>query len=127
MSDAVLGCSGLHKTFTSGPSPVTVLRGVDLRVAPGERVAADLTGNAALLHPLLGVAHHRGLVNGLEFHFRLLRIGLRSALSYLERTSCPRDPLDAYQVFHCACYDSDSVRSFKKNERPDTVSLQAIG
>ena len=43
MSDAVILAEGLAKTY-QGPSPVEVLKGVDLAIASGERVAfmADL-------------------------------------------------------------------------------------
>lgn len=58
MSDVVLGCSDLHKTFTSGPSPVKVLDGVNLAIARQERVAiigASGSGKSTLLHCLGGL------------------------------------------------------------------------
>jgi lipoprotein-releasing system ATP-binding protein len=58
MSEPVLRCVGLSKTFTQGPVPVEVLRDVSLEVRPGEQVAivgASGTGKSTLLHLLGGL------------------------------------------------------------------------
>src|SRR5688572_30186716 len=72
MSDAVLSCRGLHKTY-QGPAPVHVLRGIDLEVRLGERIAImgrSGSGKSTLLHVLGGLDAPSGgtvLVQGKPF------------------------------------------------------------
>lgn len=58
MSDQVLSCLGVSKSFRQGNAPVDVLKNIDLRVNEGETIAivgASGTGKSTLLHILGGL------------------------------------------------------------------------
>lgn len=60
MSNILLSARGLHKTFSEGGSEIHVLRGIDLDLAEGERLAIvgqSGVGKSTLLH-ILGTLDH---------------------------------------------------------------------
>ena len=76
MSDTVLSCRDLGKTFTQGKYSVQVLSGIDFNVQKGERVAivgASGSGKSTLLHLLGGLdTPSTGSVTLLEQDFATL-------------------------------------------------------
>jgi lipoprotein-releasing system ATP-binding protein len=74
MSDVVLEARAIHKSFRQGPELLSVLQGVELRVAAGERVAivgASGSGKTTLLQILGGLDRPTSgevLVAGRDIH-----------------------------------------------------------
>ena len=93
---AVLKCVDLVKTYTEGPADVEVLRGLDLSIFPGERVAimgASGAGKSTLLHLLGGLDLPTAGVIELDGN-------LLSALSDKERGQLRNKALGFVYQFH---------------------------
>ena len=134
MSDAVIECRGLSKSFREGADAVEVLRGVTMSVAPGERVAvvgSSGSGKSTLLH-LLG-----GLDVPSEGEVKLLGRDF-STISDAERGRLRNESLGFIYQFHHLLAEFSAVenvamplfvRRMPKDEALDRAAetLKAVG
>jgi lipoprotein-releasing system ATP-binding protein len=85
MSDVVLACRGLRKSFIDARFRLEVLRGVDLDLRQGDRIAivgASGTGKSTLLHVLGGLDEaSSGEVSVLGENILSLGVAERGALN----------------------------------------------
>ena len=96
MNDTVLSCRGLSKTYAQGKLKVPVLKGVNLDLERGERIAilgASGSGKSTLLH-LLG-----GLDNATEGSVRILGQDLQ-AMNEVQRGELRNKSLGFVYQFH---------------------------
>src|SRR5690242_19196485 len=96
MSDPVISCQGLRKSYFQGKLEVPVLMGIDLAISPGETLAvvgASGSGKSTLLH-LLG-----GLDAPTEGDIRILGHDI-AAIDEEERCSLRNRSLGFIYQFH---------------------------
>ena len=107
MSDAVLQTTDLRRKFTQGTVTIEVLRGVNLRVAPGEIVALlgpSGSGKSTLLQAV-------GLLEG-GFEGSIMIAGQEaSALDDNGRTALRRDALGFVYQFHHLLPDFNALEN----------------
>lgn len=126
MSDAVLQTTDLRRAFTQGDTTIEVLRGIDLRVEPGEIVALlgpSGSGKSTLLQAV-------GLLEG-GFSGSILIEGREaSTLTTDARTDLRRDALGFVYQFHHLLADFSAVENvilpqLIKGATPEAARLRA--